>query len=72
MEGTASFGSNVVSFLLNSGTVKWYVVGSYVTPNNVLAIHRVEQALIAARKGLDMVLMGDMDARLGDPCDKCE
>ena len=41
-------------------------------PNGVPAMHCVEQVLREAPKGLYMILMGDLNARLGDPCDKCE
>ena len=72
MEGTASFGSNVVSFLLTSRERQWYVVGAYVPPNNVPAMHRIEQVLILASKVLEMILTGDMNTRLGEPRDKLE
>ena len=36
------------------------------------AVNCVEQALRAAPKELDMILMGDMNTRLGDPCDERE
>ena len=68
----ASFGPNVVSFLIKFGSRIWYVVGSYVPPNDVPAVHCVDQALRAATKGLEMILMGDLNARLGDPREKRE
>ena len=36
------------------------------------AMYRVDQALRAVPKGLDVILMGDLNAQLGDPRDKCE
>ena len=50
----------------------WYFVGAYVPPNDVPSVHCVDQALIVVPKGLEMTLMGDPNARLGDPCDDCE
>ena len=41
-------------------------------PNNVPDVHRMDQALRAAPKGVEMILMGDLNVRLGDPCDECE
>ena len=52
VEGTASFGLNVVSFLLTLGTRRWYVVGAYMPLNDVPSVHCVDQALRAAPKGL--------------------
>ena len=72
MEDTASFGPNVVSFLIKLGSRLWYVVGSYVPPNDVPAVHSVDQALRAATKGLEMILMGDLNACLGYPREKRE
>ena len=72
MEGTAIFGPNMVSFLLTSGASQWYVVGAYMTPYDVPAMHGVEQAPIGAPKGMEMILMGDLHAQLRDPRDKRE
>ena len=72
VKNTARFGPNVVSFLLKSGARQWCVVGAYMTSNNVSDVHRVEQALRAATKGLDMILMGDLNAQLGNPRDEQE
>ena len=52
VEGTASFGPNMVSFLLMFGARRWYVVGEYMPPNDVPSVHCVKQALRAAPKGL--------------------
>ena len=41
-------------------------------PNNVPSVNCVEQALREAQKGLEMILMGDLNARLGDPHEKLE
>ena len=35
-------------------------------------VHCVEQALQAAPTGLELILMGDLNVRLGDPCEKQE
>ena len=41
-------------------------------PNVVPGVHRVEQALRAAPMGSDIILMGGLNTRLGDPRDECE
>ena len=56
-----SFGPNVVSLLLTSRSGQWYVVGAYVPPNDVPGGRRV-----VAPKGLEMILMGDLNAQLSD------
>ena len=72
VENTDSFGPNVVSFLLTLGARRWYIVGAYVPPNNRPSVHRVEQALQAAPAGLELILMGDLNAHLYNPHDKRE
>ena len=37
-------------------------------PNDVLDVHRVEQALKAAPKGLEIILVRYLNVRLRDPC----
>ena len=64
------FGTNMVSFLLTSRARRWYVAGAYVPPNNGPSVHCMERALRAAPKGLEIILMGDLSARLGNACDK--
>ena len=68
----ARFGPNVVSFLIMSGSIRWYIVGSCVTPNDVPDVHFLEQALQAEPKGLEMILMVGMNARMVYPHYKCE
>ena len=67
VENTASFGPNVVSFLLILGARQWYIVGAYMPPNDGPRMHCVEQALQAVPKGLELILMGELNALLGDP-----
>ena len=72
MENTASFSPSVVSFLLTSGARRCYVVDAYVPPNNRPIVHRMEQALKAVPMGLELILMGDLNARLGNLHDESE
>ena len=59
-----------MSFLLALGARQCYVVEAYVPPNNMPAMHSVEQELKAAPKGLEIILMGDLNMRLRDPRDE--
>ena len=65
----ASFGLNVVSFLLLSGARRWYVVGAYALTKDAPAMHYVEQLLRAAPNGLDKILTGDLKGQLGESRD---
>ena len=42
VEGEKIFGPNVVSFKIMAGWKQWYVVGTYVFPNDQLMEHWVE------------------------------
>ena len=65
VEGIANYGLNVVSFVLTTGRRRWYVMGAYVPPNVRASVHRVEQALRAAPKRLELILIGYLNAGLG-------
>ena len=54
------------------GLRRFYVVGAYDTPNDMPAVHSVDQVLRVAPKGLEMILMGGLSVRLGNPRDKRE
>ena len=47
-------------------------MGAYVPPNDSPGVHCVQQALIVAPTLLELILMGNLNARLGDPRDKRE
>ena len=72
VDNTARFVPKVVSFLLTSWSRQWYAVGAYVPPNDRPSVHLVEQALRVAPKGLEMILMSDLNTRLGNPHNKHE
>lgn len=72
VQSTVTFVPKVVSFLLMLGARRWYIVGAYVPPKNVPAVHCVDQALKAAPKGLEIILMGELNVRLRDPHEECE
>ena len=64
VEGTASFGPNMVSFILTSRTRRWYIIGVYMPLNYVSAVHHVDQVLRAAPKVLELMLIRDLDVGL--------
>ena len=41
-------------------------------PNDMSAMYRVDQALRAVPKGLDVILMGDLNVQIRDPHDNHE
>ena len=45
LEGIVNLGPNVASFLLTSGSWRWYVIVAYVPPDDAPAVYCVEQAL---------------------------
>ena len=54
------------------GAGRWYIIGAYQPPNNVPAVRRMEQSLALKLKMVETILLGDLNARLGEPCDKRE
>ena len=50
-----------------SGVQRWYVIGAYVPPNDLPAVHRVEQEIEYKTKGGDTIFLGDLNACMGDP-----
>ena len=64
VQGMVNFGPNVVSFLEILGVRGCYVVRTYVTPNNMPAVHQMNQALSKNTKGIVNIFMGDLNASL--------
>ena len=67
VEGIVNFVPKMVSFLLTSGLQIWYVVGAYVPPNDSQDFHCVEHVLAMAPKRMDVIVLGDLNARLWEP-----
>ena len=72
VEGIVNFGPNMESFLLMSGLWRWYVVGAYVPPNEATDVHGVEQTLEASPKGMQAIMLQDVNASLKEPQDSRE
>ena len=62
-----SFEPNVISFTVTSGRKIWYIVGAYVPPNDLLAVHPVTYALEYGTEGMGKMLVGDLNACLVNP-----
>ena len=67
VEGISNSRPNMVSFLLTTGSWRWYIVWAYVTPNDVPTFYHMYQALEAAPRGLEVVLLGDLNVILQEP-----
>ena len=65
-------GTNMVSFLLTLIVQRWYVVRAYVPTNDIPTVNQVEKAQVADLKGVETILMGELNARLGEPRDERE
>ena len=72
VEGIVNFLPNVESFLLNSGSRRWYVVGAYMPPHDAPAAYRTEKALEVAPRRMEVILLGNSNVRLREPRDNRE
>ena len=43
---------------------RWYVLGAYVPPNEAPTVARIDQALEQAYRGVEVILLGDLNIRL--------
>ena len=55
---------NVVSFVITSVRKCWYIVGSYVPPNDLPMVHWITQALSCRPEEVGELLFGDLNACL--------
>ena len=72
LEGIVNFSPNVESFLLKSWSWRWYVVGAYVPPNGAPAVYRVEQALEAEPKVVEIIMLCYLNVQFQEPRDARE
>ena len=64
VEGTKTYGNNVVSTQLVSGKRRWLLIGVYIPPSEVdhTTIMNVEKAArVAEEEGIPIVLLGDLN-----------
>ena len=72
MEGIVNFVPNVASFFLTSGLSTCYVVGAYVPPHDAPDAHCIDQALEVVPKGMEVILLGDINISMREPRDNRE
>ena len=60
-EGVTSFGPNVVSLKVMLGWKRWYIVGAYVPPENLPAVHQITHALSCGPEGVMKLLVLDIN-----------
>jgi hypothetical protein len=63
-------GPNVLSFVIETGSQRFYVVGCYMPPNDLRTLPQVEQALNECPKGHAPLLIGDLNVNLCAPRDE--
>jgi hypothetical protein len=63
-------GPDVLSFVIITGSKRFYIVGCYIPPNNLCTLPQVKQALNECPKRLTPLLIGDLNVNLCAPWDK--
>ena len=54
----------MVSFLLTTPLRRWYIIGAQIAPNDGPTVYCMYPALYTAPKGLEVILLGDLNVRL--------
>ena len=67
VEAVRQFGPNVVSFHLETGARRWYIIGCYLAPDNTSRIESVVAALKERPRGTALIVVGDLNSTLSDP-----
>ena len=62
-----SLGPNVVGFQLATGKRRWYIVEFYLAHDDTLTIESVVAALKERPRGAELVVAGDLTAKLLEP-----
>ena len=55
VEAIQQFGTNFVSFQMETGARQWYIVGYYLAPDNTLTIESVVAALKDRPRGAELM-----------------
>jgi hypothetical protein len=63
-------GPNVLSFVIITGSQRFYAVGCYIQPTNLSTLPQVEQALNECPQGHTPLLIGDLNVNLCAPRDE--
>ena len=72
VDGVVNYRPNMIIFVLTTRRRIWYVVRAYVPRKDAPTVVRVEQTLGQAAKGVEVILMGDLNFRLGELRDTWE
>jgi hypothetical protein len=60
-------GPNVITFVVVTGVERYYAVGCYILPNNLMMLTHVEGAWNNYPKGRIPILLGDLNINLVSP-----
>ncbi len=60
-------GPNVITFVVVSGDNRYYAVGCYIPPNNLMTLTHVKAAWNECPKGHIPILLGDLNIKLASP-----
>jgi hypothetical protein len=63
-------GPNVLSFVIVTGSQRFYAVGCYIPPTNLSTLPQVKQALNECPQGHTPLLIGDLNVNLCAPRDE--
>ena len=61
------FEPNVIGFQLAPEARRWYIVGCYLSRDDTSTIERVVEALRSRPKGEELLVAGDINAKLAAP-----
>ena len=67
VEAVTQFGPNVVSFQMETGAQRWYIIGCYIAPNNTSTIESAVNALKERPQGTALMVAGGLNTTLSDP-----
>ena len=64
VEGIFNYVPKVLICVLTMGRWRWYVIGAYIPPNDAPTVSSMEQELGQAAKGVEFILLVDLNVRL--------
>ena len=67
VEAVQKFRSNVVAFQLATRERRWYIVGCYLAPNDILTIESIVAALKEEPRGAKLLGARDINTKLSEP-----
>ena len=67
VEAVQQFRSNAVGFQMSTGGWRWYIVGSYLSPDNTSTIESVIASLKERPRGAKLLVAGDFNVKLSEP-----